>query len=82
MQTWPRWRTPQERKWAKDPTFSGCVPLMPTHLAEGGYQAEKKGIRGTGRKVQTTRKLKSKGHTTKSVSKGAVKIPVGQGDKD
>ena len=57
------------------PTFSGRVPLMPTHLAEGGYQAEKKGVRGTGRKVQTTRKPKSKGHTTKPVSKGAVKIP-------
>lgn len=29
---------------AGKPTLSGRVPLMPTHLAEAGYQAEKKGV--------------------------------------
>lgn len=31
---------------AGKPTLSGHVPLMPTHLAEAGYQGEKKGKRG------------------------------------
>jgi hypothetical protein len=57
------------------PTLSGRVPLMPSHLAEAGYQGEKKGVRGTGRKVQLPKKPKSKGYTTKPSSKGAVKIP-------
>ena len=58
------------------PTMSGRVPLMPTHLAEreGGYQGEKKGVRA--RKVQLTKKPKSKGNATKPVSKGAAKMPA------
>lgn len=58
---------------AGKPTLSGHVPLMPTRLAEVGYQTEKKGVRG--RKVQHTKKPKSKGSTTKPLSKGAVKTP-------
>ena len=58
---------------AGKPTLSGRVPLMPTHLAEGGYQVEKKGVRG--RKVPPAKKPRSKGHTAKPASKGVVKIP-------
>ena len=60
---------------AGKPTLSGRVPLMPTHLAEAGYQGEKKGVRGTGGKVQPTMKPKSKGYAKKPASKGAAKIP-------
>ena len=58
-------------------TLSGRVPLMPTRLAEAGYQGEKKGFRA--RKVQpSTKKPKSKkkGNGTKPVSKGAAKMPA------
>lgn len=54
------------------PTLSGRVPLMPTHLAEAGYQGEKRGVRGPGRKVHT-KKPRSK--APKPTSKGAAKIP-------
>jgi hypothetical protein len=57
---------------AGKPTLSGRVPLMPAHLAEGGYQGEKKGVRG---RKQPTKKPKSKGYTAKPSSKGATKIP-------
>jgi hypothetical protein len=59
---------------AGKPTLSGRVPLMPTHLADAGYQGEKKGVRG--KKGQHTKKPKSKGYTSKPSSKGAVKIPT------
>lgn len=52
---------------AGKPTLSGRIPLMPTHLAEAGYQGEKKGVRP--RKVQPTKKPKSKGNATKPASK-------------
>ena len=55
---------------ARKPTMSGHVPLMPTHLAEAGYQVEKKGVRGTGRKVQPTKKPKLNGYAKKPASKG------------
>lgn len=54
------------------PTLSGRVPLLPTHLAEAGYQGEKKGVRA--RKVKATKKPRSKGYTTKPASKGSAKI--------
>ena len=57
-------------------TLSGCVPLMPSHLAEAGYQREKKGVQA--RKVPPTKKPKSKGNAAKPVSKGAAK-PVSKG---
>ena len=63
-------KTGEVKERAGRPTLSGRVPLMPTHLAEAGYQGEKKGIRG--RKVQPTGK--PKGYTAKPASKGAAKI--------
>jgi hypothetical protein len=57
---------------AGKPTLSGRVPLMPAHLAEGGYQGEKKAVRA--RKVQPTKKPRSKGYSAKPASKGAAKI--------
>jgi hypothetical protein len=54
------------------PTLSGRVPLLPTHLAEAGYQGEKKGVRA--RKVKATKKPRSKGYTSKPASKGSAKI--------
>ena len=53
-------------------TLSGRVPLMPTRLAEAGYQGEKKGIRGRGKKGQDQG---SKGRTSKPASRGAAKVP-------
>jgi hypothetical protein len=53
---------------AGKPTLSGRVPLMPSRLAEAGYQGEKKGVRGTGKKVQNIKKPRSK-------PEGAAKIP-------
>ena len=50
------------------PTLSGRVPLMPTHLADAGYQGEKKGVRA--RKVTLSKKPRSKGYTAKPASKG------------
>ena len=47
---------------ARKPTLSGHVPLMPTRLAKAGYQ-------------QPTKKPKSKGNSTKPVSRGAAKTP-------
>ena len=44
---------------AGKPTISGHVLLMPTHLAEAGYQVEKKEVHGMGRKGQPTKKKKS-----------------------
>ena len=32
------------KEWVGKLTLSGCVPLMPTHLAEAGYKAVKKGV--------------------------------------
>ena len=58
---------------AGKPTLSGRVPLMPTHLAEAGYQAEKKGVCA---KNGLTKKPKLKGKATKPVSKGAAKKKV------
>ena len=58
---------------AGKPTLSGRVPLMPTHLAEAGYQAAKKGVRA---KNGLTMKPKSKGKATKPVLKGAAKEKV------
>ena len=57
---------------AGKPTLSGRVPLMPAHLAEGGYQGEKKGVRG---RKPSTKKPKSKGFSAKPSSKGVAKIP-------
>ena len=57
---------------AGKPTLSGRVPLMPAHLAEGGYQGEKKGVRG---RKPPTKKPRSKGYTGKPLSKGVAKIP-------
>jgi hypothetical protein len=67
-------KTNDAKERAGKPTLSGRVPLMPTHLAEGGYQGEKKGVRA--RKVQLTKKPKSKGNATKPVSKGAARMPA------
>ena len=65
----------ESNEQAGKPTLSGRVPLMPTRLAEAGYQGEKKGFRA--RKVQpSTKKPKSKGNGTKPVSKGAAKMPA------
>jgi hypothetical protein len=58
---------------AGKPTLSGRVPLMPTHLAEAGYQAAKKGVRA---RNGLTTKPKSKGKATKPASKGAAKMPA------
>ena len=44
----------ETKKRAGKPTMSGHVPLMPAHLAEGGYQGGKK-------KVQGRKKPKSRG---------------------
>lgn len=52
---------------AGKPTLSGRIPLMPTHLAEVGYQ----GVR-----AKPAKKRKSKGSGTKPVSKGAGKMPA------
>jgi hypothetical protein len=57
---------------AGKPTLSGRVPLLPTHLAEGGYQGEKKGVRG--RKAQPSQKPRSKAYPAKPASKAAAKI--------
>ena len=57
------------------PTLSGRVPLLPTRLAEAGYQGEKKGVRATGRTTQTMNKRKPKGNAKKPASKGAAKMP-------
>ena len=57
---------------AGKPTLSGRVPLMPAHLAEGGYRGEKKGVRG---RKPPTKKLKSKGFSAKPSSKGVGKTP-------
>jgi hypothetical protein len=54
------------------PTLSGRIPLMPTHLAEAGYQGEKKGVRP--RKVEATKKPRSKGSGAKGGPKGKNKI--------
>ena len=59
---------------AGKPTLSGRVPLMPTHLADAGYQGEKKGVRA--RKVTVTKKPGSKGYTAKPASKGPAKKRV------
>jgi hypothetical protein len=56
---------------AGKPTMSGRVPLMPTHLAEAGYQAEKKGVRGTG----TAKKPKSKGYAKNRHLRELSKFP-------
>ena len=56
-------------------TLSGRVPLMPTRLAEAGYQAEKKGIRGRGKKGQDSKNKGSKGRASKPASRGAAKVP-------
>ena len=56
-------------------TLSGRVPLMPTRLAEAGYQAEKKGIQGRGKKGQESKNQGSKGRTSKPASRGAAKVP-------
>ena len=63
----------ETKERAGKPTMSGRVPLMPAHLAEGGYQGEKKGVRG---RKQPANKPKSRGYTRKPSSKGATKIPV------
>ena len=55
-------------------TLSGHVPLMPAHLADAGYQGEKKGVRA--RKVTLTKKPRSKGYTAKPASKGPAKKRV------
>jgi hypothetical protein len=61
---------------AGKPTFSGRVPLLPTHLAQGGYQGQKKGVRV--RNANATKKPKSKGKSNKPASKGVAKIPAKQ----
>lgn len=66
-------KSSEAKERAGKPTLSGRVPLMPSRLAEGGYQGEKKGVRGPGRKVQPKKKPKSKGSTTKPASKGKKK---------
>ena len=67
-------RNPEVKDRAGRPTLSGRVPLMPTHLVEGGYQGEKEGVRA--RKVETAKKPRSKGYTAsgKPASKGTAKI--------
>ena len=37
------------------PTLSGRVPLMPTHLADAGYQGEKKGPSSEGHTFKETK---------------------------
>ena len=59
------------RERAGKPTLSGRIQLMPAHLAEGGYQGEKKGVRG---RKPPTKKPKSKGFSAKLSSKGVAKI--------
>jgi hypothetical protein len=60
-------------------TLSGRIPLMPTHLAEAGYQGQKKGVRP--RKVEPTKKPRSKGSSAKRASKGAGKKPPSKKNK-
>jgi hypothetical protein len=43
----------QER--ARKPTLSGRVPLMPAHLAEAGYEGEKRGSEAERRNLQGNR---------------------------
>ena len=67
----------QVNERAGKPTLSGRVPLMPTHLAEAGYQ----GVRA--KKVQPTKKPKSKGnasYATKPKSKGYTTKPKSKGN--
>jgi hypothetical protein len=54
-------------------TLSGHVPLMPSHLAEGGYQGEKRGIRG--RNVQPAKKPKSRVIAQSRLQKGLQRYP-------
>ena len=67
-------KSDEANEQAGKPTLSGCVPLMPSHLAKAGYQGEKKGVRA--RKVPPTKKPKSKGNAAKPVLKGAARKNV------
>ena len=60
-------KSPEAKERAGKATFSGQVPLMPSRLAEAGYQGEKKGVRGRGKKAEDPKKQKSKGRTSKKV---------------
>jgi hypothetical protein len=44
---------------------------MPAHLAEAGYEGEKKGVRG--RKAQSARQPRPKSYPAKPPSKGTTK---------